>query len=127
MPITGGSGSASSSFAMTPSLVRVATTAGTNSQVLKTGACTVSSYQFFNKSVVPRYVRLYDIATAPDPATSPVSIGPIPVPPNTDVRSPGGMSLRFASGLAITVTGASGDGDVMPIDAGDVNGFVGVL
>jgi hypothetical protein len=76
-----------------------------------------------NTSTSTRYVRLYDKATAPVPATDAALIDlrfPLPAGTKAELQL-GSGGAWFHSGLGFDITGAAPDTDATAIAAGDVS------
>lgn len=98
----------------------VISAATTNAAVAKAAGGLVTGWYIMNVSNGVRYVRLYDKATAPAPATDvPVVRLPIPAGEGTNL-SFASAPLFFRSGIALDITGGEADTDTTATAAGDV-------
>lgn len=98
-------------------------TAGTNqdSQNVKSSAGQVYGYDLFNVSANPRYVKVYDKASAPTSTDTPKMR--LILPGNTSgagaVRSID-VGLEFTAGIGFRVTTGQADSDTTAVTSGDV-------
>jgi hypothetical protein len=76
-----------------------------------------------NTTATYKYVRFYNLTTAPTVGTSTVT-NTIGIPPNglAQMQFPGGIA--FATGIALSITGAPADNDTTVVVANDVVGDV---
>jgi hypothetical protein len=111
-PISGTTGGASDFH-----LVSAATNNATN---IKASAGTVYGYEIFNNhATLVRYVKLYNKATAPAPATD-VPFRTIGIPAQQSARADFGVGLALGTGIGVaTVTGIS-DTDNTSVAASDL-------
>jgi hypothetical protein len=95
--------------------------AGTNATSVKASAGRVIGWSFSNTTATYKYVRLYNLATSPTVGTSTV-IQTIGIPPNgiAQMNFPGGIG--YATGIALSITGAAADNDTTVVVANDVVG-----
>ena len=95
--------------------------AGTNATSVKASAGRVIGWSFSNTTAAYKYVRLYNLTTAPTVGTSTV-IQTIGIPPNgiAQLQFPGGIG--YATGIALSITGAAADNDTTAVVANDVVG-----
>jgi hypothetical protein len=92
-------------------------TADTNSAVIKVGATHLGELVMANDSATKFYVKLYNKATAAAPATD-TPVAKYVIGPNSTLRVSGGtFGMRFASGLAILVTGGIANTDTSAVTA----------
>lgn len=115
-----------------PSSSQVATTAGgqssvsriatadTNAQVLKASAGRVFGWAVANLTASPKFVKLYNKASAPNPAAD-VPVLRIVVPANgvAAFHTEKGFA-GFTQGIAMLATGALADTDATALAAGDI-------
>lgn len=92
---------------------------GTTGQVAKNGAGQIYSYYLYNNATATRYIKIYDKATAPTNADTPVMTYPLPAGSAANVAFPNGVafangiSLRATTGVADNDTGAPSTNDVI--------------
>lgn len=73
-----------------------------------------------NTNAAARFVKLYNLATAPTVGTS-VPVLTIPVAPNSTVNlNFGTYGMRLATGIGLAITGAAADTDTTAIGAAEV-------
>ncbi len=75
-------------------------------------------YYIANVSAAYRYVKVYDIATAPDATATPVETLAIPPGSAANLSMPNG--LQFSNGIAFRCTTGAADNDTGVPAAGDV-------
>jgi hypothetical protein len=97
--------------------------AGTNATSVKASAGRVLGWSLSNTTAAYKYVRFYNLTTAPTVGTSTVT-QTIGIPPNglAQMQFPGGIA--FATGIALSITGAPADNDTTAVVANDVVGDV---
>ena len=94
------------------------TTASTNGASVKATAGNLYEYSLSNPTATPVYVKLYNKASAPTVGTD-VPVLTVPVPANSTVSAQlGAVGKRFATGIAVAVTGAIGATDTTNAVAG---------
>jgi hypothetical protein len=101
------------------SYVAQATTNATN---VAPRPCMLTGWSMINTSASPRFVRFYNKASAPAPATDNALIVarfPIPAGGRVDAQL-GSNAAWFSAGLGFDITGAAADTDVTATVAGDV-------
>lgn len=103
-PITGGS---------TP--YRLLSTASQNPAVVKASPGTLDFIAAVNTAGATYYLKLYDKATAPVAADTPVATIPVPV---GAVVAPFPQGLAFSTGIALRLTAGIADADVANAAAG---------
>jgi hypothetical protein len=97
--------------------------ASTNAASIKATAGRVVGYHFTNLTAAPKFVRLFNKASAPTVGTdSPQLV--IPIPANGYVNHSQEGGVGFATGIAFACTGAAADLDNTAIAALDVLGAV---
>lgn len=102
----------------TASIVNSAAT--TNGTSVKSTAGTLFSITASNTNAAARFLKLYNLATAPTVGTSAVALT-IPIPANSVVNiNFGTYGMRFSTGIALSITGAAADSDTTAIGAGEV-------
>jgi hypothetical protein len=97
--------------------------ATTNLTLVSPKPAMVTGWSIANTSTSPRYVRLYDKATAPVPATDAALIDlRFPIPAGTQAEAQLGTNASwFHSGLGLDITGGPADTDATAVAAGDVS------
>lgn len=96
-----------------------AASANQDSQLVNAGKCRVYTISLHNNAAAERYVRIYDKATAPTSADTPIRRHSL-------AASGGGIALsipygsEFSNGLAFRITTGSADTDATAATAGDV-------
>jgi hypothetical protein len=101
------------------------TAATNNATSLKASAGKVGGWVFSNANAAARYVKFYNKASAPAPATdTPVFVVAVPggtaaLP--TVVTSNDAVGMAFATGIAFAVVGGMGDTDNTSVSAGDMS------
>lgn len=91
-----------------------------NATVVKASKATVYAYHFFNNASAKKYVKLYNQASAPVPATD-TPVRRLMIPAGGTVSFYAGEGLgAFTNGLAYVITGAIFDLDTTAVTAGDV-------
>lgn len=106
-----------------PYIARVATTASTNITVVKNSPGNVYAWALHNGAAAIRYVRLYDKATAPVPASD-TPLFTIILPATKDVEFTLDMGIPFKNGIAYDITAAAPDNDTTVTAANDVHGMI---
>ncbi len=102
----------------TPTTTRTVTAATTNTAAVKASAGTLYALSVFNSSASPIFVKLYNLAAAPV-LSSAIPTLVIPVPAGAMVvHQFGPLGERFATGIAIAVTGAVANTDTTAVAAG---------
>jgi hypothetical protein len=97
--------------------------ATTNAASIKASAGRVVGWQFTNLTASPKFVRLFNKASAPTVGTdSPVIV--IAVPANGAVNHAQEGGIGFATGIAFACTGAGADLDNTATAANDILGSV---
>lgn len=102
---------------------RIASLATTNEGVIKNSTCRLGFMTISNGTSSPRYVKLYNKATAPVLASdTPVLVIAVPggdYGAGTNLPIPAN-GLAFTNGLAIAITGGIGDTDATAVGANEV-------
>ncbi len=102
----------------------VASDTGVNATVVKNSAGRVLMLEGYNGSAQPRWLKLYDTATAPvmsgEDMDTPVWSKFLPP---QDVFTLNPADIRFDNGIAYAFTIGATDGDDTPIAADDIQGF----
>jgi hypothetical protein len=97
-------------------------TATTNATLVAGRSSALTGWSAVNTSAATRWVRLYNKATAPVPASDAALIVmriPLPAGQRSDVQI--GSNVEWLSaGLAFDITGAAADTDATAVTAGDV-------
>ena len=105
----------------TPS--RVKTAATTNATSVKASPGQIGGYALFNGSAATRFVKFYDLATAPTVGTStPLFTVILPAGAGANVCFPGG--IQCAAGIAWDCTAGVADADATATAADDVHGTI---
>ena len=100
--------------------VKNSSTASINVTVVVAKRGTLFNIAFSNIGTAARYIKLYDKATTPVPASD-VPLLAIPVAANTaNCINFGEYGFPMLNGIAYTVTGAAGDTDTTAIGANEV-------
>lgn len=105
------------------SVFKVLSAATTNAGVVKAGAGRIYGYHISNSSASWRYIRLYNQVAAPTVGTT-VPIMVIPIGPGQTITSDKSIPITFATGIAISITGAAADLDATAIVANEVVGHI---
>lgn len=102
---------------------RILAAATDNPVLVKTGASKLFGLSVGNDTAAKKYLRLYNKATAPTSADTPVATFIIPASGNLDFD---GMDFgaAFPLGLGYRITGAAGDADATATAVGDVTGIL---
>jgi hypothetical protein len=102
----------------TPTTTRTITTTTTNTSFLKASAGTVYNISIFNQTASPIFVKLYNQTTAPTLASAvPVLVIPV-LAGAVFISDFGPMGERFATGIAMAITGAAANTDTTATAAG---------
>jgi hypothetical protein len=92
-----------------------------NATSVKASAGVVTHIYAYNRSSSEKYVKLYNKASAPSPASdSSLLVHNIPVPPSGGVVVPLEPGLRFSTGIAFAIVGSYETSDNTSVAAGDV-------
>lgn len=91
---------------------------GVMGQVVKNGVGQIYGYFIANLGNANRYIKLYDKATAPTQADTPVATYPLGAGEKANVAFPNG--LAFAAGISLRATTGLADNDVGAPTANDV-------
>lgn len=103
-----------------PTASTVNSAATTNATSIKTSAGTVYSVTASNINAATRFVKLYNLATAPTVGTS-VPVLTIPVPSNNVVNIEFGTTgHRFTTGIALAITASAADSDATAVAAREI-------
>lgn len=97
--------------------------ANTNPTLLKSSGGLLGFLAATNSGATPAYLKIYDKATEPDPATD-ISTFTFLIPGNTagagsNLGIPAG-GIDFGLGLGFAITGDEADGDTTAVAAGQV-------
>lgn len=101
---------------------RIISAATTNLAFVKQGGGSVYGINLHNKASVPAYLRIFDKASAPVDADTPLVTLTIPAVGSLAMELP--IGLRFKLGLGFNITAAAADADATAIVAGDVVGGI---
>ncbi len=101
--------------------------ATTNATSVKTAAGTVYNIEVSNVAASPRYLKLYNKASAPTVGTD-IPVMVIPIAAGTALAISGGtLGIRFGTGIALAITGAAADTDTTAVAAADVKVAIAYL
>lgn len=110
--------------ATTPTPLNVNSAATTNATLVKGSAGTLYGLLASNTAASPRYLKLYNKATAPAPGTD-VPVMTIALAASSAVSvNLGALGHRFATGIGLAITGAAADNDATAIGASEVKALV---
>jgi hypothetical protein len=103
--------------------------ATTNAKLLLTGPTILHSVQASNLNAALRYLKLYNKATAPVPATdTPVMVIPIPAGGAAAVNlNFGNLGAKFPLGLGMALTVNAIDTDATAVAAGEIKTAISYL
>lgn len=105
---------------VTPTTLFTNSAATTNATLVKNTAGTLWSIAVSNTNAAARFLKLFNLTTAPTVGTS-VPVFTVAIPSNGTVMVNGGANgIRFGTGISLAITGAAGDLDTTVIGAGDV-------
>ena len=105
---------------VTPTASNINSAATTNAASVKASAGTVYSITVSNTAASPRYVKLYNKASAPTVGTD-VPVLTIPVPAGGVVNVLFGTTgHRLATGIALAITANAADSDTTAVGASEV-------
>lgn len=107
------------------SVYRVMSTADTNARNVKSSGGRLFTYTLCNAASATRYVRFFNLPTAPVAGTSPVYLGAVVISASTCQSYSSGIGLSFPAGIGFDITAANGDADTTSVAASDVSGFIG--
>lgn len=114
-------GTVSSSTPVTPTVTNgtINSAASTNATSVKATAGTLWSIVASNVNASARFVKLYNLASAPTVGSS-TPVLTIPVNANSVVQIDGGANgIRFSAGIALAITGLAPDSDTTVVTASD--------
>lgn len=120
--LSNGSLGASASVAGT-TISKVLAAATTNATLVKSTAGRIYGYHLTNNTAATKFVRFYNLTTAPTVGTS-VPVMVVPVGPNDSVVVDHTIPISFATGISYSITGAFADLDATAVAAGDVVGHI---
>jgi hypothetical protein len=113
--VTGGT-----TLPVTPTTIFTNSAASTNATLIKSTAGTLWSAVVSNVAASARYLKFFNLTTAPNVGTS-VPVFTVLVPAGGTIVIEGGANgIRFGTGISLAITGAAGDLDTTAIAAGDV-------
>lgn len=102
------------------SMARVLSAATTNATLVKSSAGNLYGIWVSNSSTSKRWLKLYNMTTAPTVGTS-VPVMTIAIPPDfCGDLNVGTHGISFATGISLAITGAYTDADTTAVAAGDV-------
>jgi hypothetical protein len=94
--------------------------ATTNATLVKSSVGVISTIEASNNGASPRYLKLYNMTTAPTVGTS-TPVKTIMIPAGGTVTVPAGPAgMRFWSGISIAITGGIAVADTTAINANEV-------
>lgn len=102
---------------------KVLSTAGTNSTIIKASAGRVYGYNLSNTTASWRYVKFYNLATAPVVGTT-VPVYQFAIPPGGTVTDSNTVPISHATGIGMAITAGPADNDATAVGANDVVGMV---
>lgn len=103
-----------------PTTIFTNSTASTNATLIRSTAGTLWSAVVSNVAASARYLKFFNLTTAPNVGNS-VPVFTVPVPAGGTIVIEGGANgIRFGTGISLAITGAAGDLDTTAIAAGDV-------
>jgi len=118
-PISG-SVTANQGTVATPTASNINSAATTNANIVKASAGSVYNIAISNVSASPRYVKLYNKATAVTVGTD-VPVLTIPIPAGALVQNNFGiLGHRFTVGISLAITAGSADSDTAAIGVNEV-------
>lgn len=93
--------------------------ATTNAANIKASGANVYGLSVMNASATTKYVRLFNLATAPTVGTSvPIMVVAVPATSSKEIEYV--PAVRFGTGLAVAITGGAAATDATAVAAGDV-------
>ena len=105
---------------VTPTTLFTNSAATTNATLVKNTAGTLWSIAVSNTNAAARFLKLFNLTTAPTVGTS-VPVFTVAIPSGGTVLVNGGSNgIRFSTGISLAITGAAGDLDTTVIGAGEV-------
>lgn len=105
----------------TPYSYLAAASANQDSQVVKASAATLNFVQLGNTTASVRYVKVYDKATSPTSADTPVQRWVVPGSTAGGGNNPNSfVGMKFTAGLAFRITTGVADSDATAATANDV-------
>jgi hypothetical protein len=100
-------------------LYTVNSAATTNAASIKATGANLYGLSVMNASVTTKYVRLFNLTTAPTMGTSvPIMVVAVPATSSKEIEYV--PALRFGTGLAVAITGGAAATDSTAVAAGDV-------
>jgi hypothetical protein len=100
--------------------------ATTNAASIKASGANVFGLSVMNASAATKYVRLFNLTTAPTVGTSvPIMVVAVPATSSKEIEYV--PALRFGTGLAVAITGGAAATDSTAVAAGDVQLLVSYL
>lgn len=93
--------------------------ATTNATSVKASAGSLCNISASNTNASARYLKLYNKASAPTVGTD-TPVLTLTIPANSQVSFDAAQGIRFATGIALAITGAAADADTTTIGAGEV-------
>ena len=105
------------------SIAKVLAAASTNATLIKSTSGRVYGYHLTNTSASTKYVRLYNMTTAPTVGSS-VPVAVLPIAANSSVLVDHTIPMSFATGISYSITGSYADLDNTAVAAGEVVGHI---
>lgn len=103
-----------------PSASIINSAATTNATLVKSTPGNIYSITASNTSASPRFLKVYNLATAPVVGTS-VPVLTIPIAANSTINlNFGTYGMRLGTGIGLAITGAAADNDTTAIGAAEV-------
>jgi hypothetical protein len=100
-------------------LYTVNSAASTNAANIKSTGANLYGISIMNASAATKYVRLYNLTTAPTVGTSiPIMVVAVPATSSKEIQYV--PAVRFGTGLAVAITGGAAATDSTAVAAGDV-------
>lgn len=105
---------------------KVLSAASTNSTNVKASAGRIYSCQFSNSSASYRYVKFYNLATAPVVGTTPV-VSIVGVPPGGRASLTSAQGIYCSAGIGFSIVGGPDDANTTAVAANDIHGSITYL
>jgi hypothetical protein len=105
------------------SIARVASAASTNATSVKASPAHVYGWALFNVAASPRYLKIYDKASAPTVGTD-TPLFTIAMPATKDTPFDFDLGVPFKLGFAYAITAGAADSDTTAVSANDVHGAI---
>lgn len=102
---------------------RVKSAASTNATNIKAAAGLLGGYTFYNTTVSPKYVKLYNKASAPTVGTD-TPFMTLPIPANGGREISFAIPITMSVGISYAITGGVADTDTAAVAVDDVTGAI---